>query len=203
MVRKKFKKHESSGRAKIKMLRTMPCLNCDEPVNEPRLFCSALCADEAKFVRYVRRCRKDGREKKPDVKEAIEIRLAHILAGGYPEQERQLSATIRATVIARDNGCCQICGLPGNQIDHIKGSSKSLSNLQLLCRSCHNAKTKASMVIITPDSPEWEECNAKVVTLMKRIEAKRPRRVCDNAETWPSEWRSYLFQLKQAFQKLN
>ncbi|MGH7452359.1 MAG: HNH endonuclease [bacterium] len=172
-------------------------------MNEPKLFCSEACSDEAKFVRYVRRCRKDGREWDPDVNEAIKIRLAFILGGGYPEQKRQLSSSIRAAVIARDNERCQKCGQPGDQIDHIRGSSNSLENLQLLCRFCHNLKTKASMVTITPDSPQWEKCNAKKNALMKRIDAKKTKRACDDDEAWPSAWRSYWRKRKQIFSELS
>lgn len=193
------KRPKASNRAKTKKSKVILCLNCDQPVDGPKLFCSRACADEAKFVRYVRRCRRDGRDKTPDVKEAIEIRLAHILGGGYPEQERQLSATVRAAVIARDNGRCQLCGQPGNQIDHIRGSSSNLDNLQLLCRSCHNLKTRASMVRVTPDSPDWERCNTKVIALMRRIDAIKPKRVCDDDKTWPSAWRDYMRERKQTF----
>jgi 5-methylcytosine-specific restriction endonuclease McrA len=57
--------------------------------------------------------------------------------------------TIRQAVIARDNGYCQSCGDPGNEVDHIvPGDNHSLGNLQLLCgegtpRNCHRAKTLA------------------------------------------------------------
>ena len=54
------------------------CVNCGgefaSPV--PRLFCSVLCQDEAKLVRYVRRCSADGRSAGDEVQEAIEIRMA-------------------------------------------------------------------------------------------------------------------------------
>ncbi len=178
------------------------CLNCDKPLDLPKLYCSEVCAQEAEFVRYVRRCRRTAREKIPDVKEAIEIRLAHLLGGGYAKQERQLSATVRNAVIARDNGLCKQCGKPGNQIDHISGSSRNLDNLQLLCRSCHDLKTRASMVKVTPDLPDWEKCNTKAIALMNRIFAKKPKRVCDDDKTWPSVWRGYLQERKQVFSEL-
>src|SRR5215210_7111741 len=120
-----------------------PCPNCDQPILEGKLYCSEICSQEAHFVRYVRRCHQDGRDQQPDVREAIDIKLAMILSGGYPEQERRLTDSIRKAVIERDKGCCQKCGQPGDQIDHIRGNSDDMKNLQLLCRTCHNQKTKA------------------------------------------------------------
>jgi 5-methylcytosine-specific restriction endonuclease McrA len=84
-------------------------------------------------VRYHRSCKEDGRIKLPDVAEALRIRRAHILAGGYSERLRRLPDSIRKAVITRDKGKCRKCGKPGNQIDHIHGDSCDLSNLQLLC----------------------------------------------------------------------
>src|SRR5262249_29900336 len=118
-----------------------PCPNCNQPIRVAELFCSELCKQEAKFVRYVRACGRDGRDKQPDVQEAIRIRLAIILGGGYPEKERQIDKSIRKAIIERDKGRCKNCGNPGDQIDHISGSSNELENLQLLCRKCHNQKT--------------------------------------------------------------
>src|SRR5215207_9713093 len=100
------------------------CLNCDRPIEltcQVKLFCSELCGEEAKFVRYFRRCSHDGRIKHPDVQEAIEIRFAHIMAGGYPAQERQVPGSMRAKVIARDKGVCRQCGAAGTTLDHIDG----------------------------------------------------------------------------------
>ena len=61
------------------------CLNSDqsfEVTGQVKLFCSELCKEEAKFVRYFRRCSHDGRINQADVQEALEIRFAHIMAGG-------------------------------------------------------------------------------------------------------------------------
>src|SRR5829696_5878881 len=68
------------------------CINCDRAIEltgQVKLFCSEICSEEAKFVRYFRRCSREGRIKKADVQEAVEIRFAHIMAGGYPARERQ------------------------------------------------------------------------------------------------------------------
>ncbi len=139
-----------------------PCLNCDQPMtlsSQIKLYCSDLCRDEAKFVRYFRACRSDGRINQPDVKDALLIRMAHILNGGYKESERRLRPSERRPVIERDEGLCQKCGQPGTDIDHIDGSSNELKNLQLLCKLCHNEKTKSKFV---PLPPEDEEGGAEI-----------------------------------------
>ena len=59
---------------------------------------------------------------------------------------------LRKVILARDGYLCQHClskgrPTPATQVDHIrpkaKGGSDSLSNLQSLCRSCHEAKSEA------------------------------------------------------------
>lgn len=59
---------------------------------------------------------------------------------------------LRAAVLKRDLHLCQHClkqgrGKTGTHVDHIKpkakGGTDALSNLQVLCRSCHDAKTLA------------------------------------------------------------
>ena len=174
-----------------------PCPNCDHPINEAKLYCSEICKQEAKFVRYVRDCRRDGRDQQPDVQEAIQIKLAMILGGGYPEQERRLSKTIRDAVIKRDGGCCKKCGKPGTDIDHIHGNSNKMKNLQTLCRACHNQKTKASFVPISPESDP--EAWAKTEALNRRIESAAPQKLCD-AEEWAVIWRDIFSKRRQAIQ---
>ncbi|MGA1825840.1 MAG: HNH endonuclease [bacterium] len=123
----------------------------------------------------------------PDVQEALQIRLAHILGGGYPERLRQLSKEIREAVFFRDQGRCQRCGREANQIDHINGSSNDIDNLQLLCAKCHNEKTREGFVKITPEThpEEW----AKREALLARVHSTRPTRLCDGPE-WNKVWRS-------------
>ena len=172
-----------------------PCPNCDEPIGAPTLFCSDLCRDEAKFVRYYRACIKDGRIKQPDVVEALQIRMAHILGGGYAERERRLSLDLRGQVIERAKGLCQSCGALGNQVDHISGNSSNLSNLQLLCVPCHNEKTTANFVQITEES--HPEAWAKRDALLRRVHSAGPVRFCDRAE-WATEYRALQQARKHA-----
>lgn len=79
-------KKDKRGPSSFPAPRAFICLNCDQPIEitKPvKLFCSEACADEAKFVRYYRRCKLDGRLNQTDVQEALAIRFAHIMAGGY------------------------------------------------------------------------------------------------------------------------
>jgi 5-methylcytosine-specific restriction endonuclease McrA len=175
--------------------RPFPCPNCDKPISEPKLFCSELCRDEAKCVRYFRACIADGRFEQADVQEALRIRLALILGGGYPEHQRQLSQAVRDAIIARDKGRCRKCGGPGSQIDHIRGSSDDLDNLQLLCPRCHNVKTTDGFVTILPEThpEEW----AKREALLARVHAPQPSRLCDGTN-WDKLWRPLLKVRREA-----
>jgi 5-methylcytosine-specific restriction endonuclease McrA len=176
-----------------------PCANCDKPVKKPSLFCTDLCTEEARYVRYYRACNSDGRSQRADVQEALQIRLAMILGGGYPGRERALSQTVRQTIIARDGGKCRMCGQPANQIDHIRGNDNDLANLQLLCVTCHNAKTVGGFVPITPET--HPEAWAKTESLYARVLAPVPLRACDAPE-WNSRWRLLLSQRQQTMKQM-
>jgi hypothetical protein len=164
------------------------CPNCSFTFEDVKSspFCSLLCKAEAHYVRYWRRCIADGRDKDPRVKEAITIKLAFILGGGY---NRRVPESDRRFVIDRDGGRCQICRGPGNEVDHISGSSNDRANLQLLCDACHNKKTVAGFRKITKESdPEkW----AKAQALWERAKAAEPQRLCDS-EVWESIWEELM-----------
>lgn len=163
-----------------------PCCNCGKLLNSNRLFCSNLCRDEAKFVRYFRACIADGRFEQQDVKEAIRIRLAHLLRGGYRERLRQVSKEIREAVIHRDKGLCRNCGVKGLQIDHINGDNNDIENLQLLCAKCHLQKTREKIILISPKSHPiaWE----KRKRLLSRVHSPNPMYLCDNPD-WAQQWK--------------
>jgi hypothetical protein len=154
------------------------CVNCSATFEDVKLFCSQLCADEAGWVRYVRGCRLDGRDQDPKVKEAIIIRLALILGGGYDKRARKLADSLRRSIFERYQGKCRVCGKPGEEIDHISGNSSDPTNLQLLCDPCHNKKTVSTFRYITKDShpEEW----AKAQWLKRRASAKLPMLICDS-----------------------
>lgn len=89
-------------------------------------------------------------------------------------------------LIERDGRKCRKCGKPGNQIDHRKGNSNDLGNLQLLCAACHNEKTKAGFIKITAETHPQEF--ARGLLLDARVDSKIPERVCDRAD-WNNFWR--------------
>ena len=53
---------------------------------------------------------------------------------------------MRARILQRDGGCCQVCGAPATDIDHIvpitRGGSDDDDNLVSLCKLHHEAKSK-------------------------------------------------------------
>jgi 5-methylcytosine-specific restriction endonuclease McrA len=163
------------------------CANCSVTFDDVKLFCSGLCQAEAAYVRYVRRRIAEGRDQDPLVKEGIRIKRAMILGGGY-NKKRRPRESVRQLVIDRDGGRCQICLGPGSEIDHKKGSSNDLANLQVLCDACHNKKTVATFITITKEShpEEW----AKAEELRERVEAAEPR-LCDSG-IWDSIWEELM-----------
>jgi hypothetical protein len=168
------------------------CPNCNEviPFRKPiRIYCCQLCGDEARLVRYVRRCKREAKLDDPDVLDAIQTKFAHIMGGGYPLEERIVPASTRQCVIERAKGRCEKCGGEGKEIDHIQGNSNDPENLQLLCRECHKEKTFRNFVSITPDLENYQELEAKRTWLIMRIEAEIPILDCDNDETWKQRYR--------------
>lgn len=174
------------------------CANCSLLFREAKMYCSEVCSQEAGWVRYARVCRLDGRDQRPDVIEAMRIRLALVLGGGYPKLARTLPDSVRKAIFERDQQKCQKCGQPGTEIDHISDSSSDPSNLQVLCDTCHNKKTVGSFVRITKEShPEaWE----KAQSLRKRAAAKEPLQVCDSQE-W-GELQKVLMKKRREFLKM-
>lgn len=171
----------------------LTCLNCDNLIDNPAwpyLYCSELCKQEAKYVRYHRACFLDGRAEREDVQLALQIRLAMILGGGYPDKERHLKRSLRAKIFDRDKGLCYICGKVGNQIDHTfefpdRGINDP-SNLRVICEKCHNIKTTANFVKITPEThPEkWEHAQK----LKIRVFGPDVPKICDDELTWKENW---------------
>jgi hypothetical protein len=128
--------------------------------------------------------------------------MAHILSGGYKERERQLRPSVRRAVIERDKGLCRKCGQPGTDIDHIEGSSSELENLQLLCKPCHNEKTKSKLVPLPPEDEEGgAEIEAKRVSLLFRANSLTPQRGCDGEERWRTFSRQVMSERRQALRE--
>lgn len=163
-----------------------PCANCSQslPNDQAGLFCSQACRQEARLVRYWRAVTRDGRIERDDVADAIHTRVAFVLGGGYHQDERRLPASIHQQVRERDSHLCVSCGNPGEEVDHIDGDSPDLSNLQLLCKECHHAKTAQRF---RPASPE--EAAAINVMYLTRVEPDLPIRLCDDEQHWRDLWR--------------
>jgi 5-methylcytosine-specific restriction endonuclease McrA len=172
-----------------------PCANCDAPVVDAQLYCRQLCRDEAKYVRYYRASIADNSIVGPDVRDALRIRLAHLLSGGYDARLRQLSLEVRRAVFERDEFRCRRCGDQGTEVDHVRGSSNELANLQLLCSPCHREKTTRSFQRISRKShpEEWTKAEA----LRARVENDEPVRLCDE-EQWSQLWRTVAMARRRA-----
>ena len=163
------------------------CANCLEPLPDDveALFCSTWCNEIATAVRYQRGASRDGRINDPLVQEAIMVKNAFLLAGGYQALGRTLPPSVRVEVKIRDDGKCRVCGKVGTDIDHIDGSSADLDNLQLLCKDCHNAKTTENLV------PASDEQRAWLIALnVTRIMPPVPKLLADDNEQWQHVWRA-------------
>lgn len=183
------------------------CVNCDQVFivsGAAKLYCSQRCHQDAKLVRYVRACIKDGRISDPLVNQAIGTRFAFAYSekGYYDEKARYVSPERKQQVIKRDGGLCRLCGAVGTEIDHINGDSDDLDNLQLLCHDCHSEKTEASMVPITPGHERYEEILARANELRARIEAQTPLRPCDDEANWNDIYRELLKEQRELLRRI-
>ena len=89
----------------------------------------------------------------------------------------RISASMRATVRARANSCCEYCGIPefgtlfGHEPDHIiakqHGGETTLENLALACMQCNRCKgpniasvdreKKRIVPLFNPRTDRWSE----------------------------------------------
>lgn len=183
----------------------LQCANCYAPLMAPsdlsitaRIFCSEKCQQEAKFVRYVRSTLRDGRFERNDVQEAIGVKAVMVLGGGYPTRARSISKTRRAEVFARDGSVCQLCGAPGNEIDHITGSSADLENLRVLCGDCN----KGRLIVTTDDGAEAVIDPLDFPSsIIARILSSIPAQMCDDENAWASSWRALASSVKREWMR--
>jgi len=86
--------------------------------------------------------------------------------------------SIRADVIARDNGRCRACGLhdPENlHADHVVpeslGGKPTLDNLQALCGHCNTRKgtTFVGSLPVWPPLPEWDCGNLTTIRHCRKL----------------------------------
>jgi hypothetical protein len=167
------------------------CPNCDERFasssTRDKAYCGTQCHGEAKAVRYGRaKHRQYGKVLPADITEALGKKVAHALGGGYDRAARSLSKARRVEVWRRDGCRCVTCGAPGEDIDHIDGSSDDLTNLRLLCRPCHRQITDEHMKPIS--DPAMRQRAAK---LRQRVKSTDPLCPCD-AEDWQHSWRRWV-----------
>lgn len=183
------------------------CVNCGSPsvTQKSPLYCGQRCRQVAELVRYVRACRRDGRDGRPDIQEAIKMRLAMVLGGGYAERARRVSDAVRAEVFRRAGGKCEQCGraldfdgTTGDPdalatVQHVHGDSNDLSNLKAFCRRCNMADAQTRFVPVLPGSPEAELGEE----LRTRWMSPEPVRVCDDEQNWSSVWRELEREAKE------
>jgi hypothetical protein len=159
------------------------CANCGEPTDGLLLFCDDLCKQIPQTIRYIRKAISDGRIEKPDAQEGAGRKLLMLTGGGYPERERRLTTQQRQTILKRDNHTCQLCGKPGDQVDHIAGDSGDPSNLRALCGACNLKEAFKNFQPIT-DSAKADDLNAMLSNVAQRIGALIPTELCDDHERW-------------------
>ena len=112
-------------------------------------FCSAFCQRRADDVRYDRRAIRDGRIVRAlqvgNEMMALVIFRQHInfYALNMAYVHPRVTGELREQVLAVNGGLCMYCGVaPATEVDHITDGSNDLSNLQGLCRTCHELKPR-------------------------------------------------------------
>ncbi|MEI5675721.1 MULTISPECIES: HNH endonuclease [unclassified Nocardioides] len=177
-----------------KVDRTFECANCEVHVSHHRLkaFCSIRCKEIADTVRYRRSVAERFGDSPPeDVLEAVRTKMAFALsATGYDQQGRRLSDDRRAEVWERDGGLCVHCGEPGEEIDHIDGSSPDFENLRLLCHRCHQKVTESHFRPVADDDIATKRL---ILEIEVRVVSPEPLQDSDAAQ-WgePGAWQRWV-----------
>ena len=156
------------------------------------LFCSEVCSEFAKAVRYHRRVMADGRIDQPDVQDAVSVKMAYAQWDQAPA--KPLPAATRAAVFAAKGDRCVSCGAPATDVDHVVSAAfgdNSLDNLQPLCHACHLEKTLGSPMPWDARSADATAVHDRLkAAYRERVRAKPPLRACDDELMWPSRWRA-------------
>lgn len=172
------------------------CASCDTSLDScghPALYCGEHCRGYAKDVRYFRKCARLGKMMDSDVREALKIRMSHLVVGGYSSKARVVAPKLRADVLTANGGLCCACDdAPATELDHISGSSGERDNLQGLCDECHNSKTRSRMTA-------HMNAEQRVIrdAFLARVRSKEPLRLCDNYETWDGVRQSLLADTRE------
>lgn len=158
------------------------CVECGADIvltNRARLYCSEVCRQTLKLIHYGRSVEADGRiERDPTIAEALQMRIAQILGGGYHERARQVPSALRAQIFERDHGRCALCGARATQIDHIAGDANTLENLRAACGECNLGLAQRRLVPAPPDK------SALADELLERIFAVTPVFPRDDQTAW-------------------
>jgi hypothetical protein len=93
---------------------------------------------------------------------------------------------------------CRQCGEAGTTLDHIDGDTNEMDNLQLLCTSCHNAKTRLRIVEVMPNDKRYPAHSKKANLLRFRCNSPRPLRLCDDSELWPARYQNIMAEWRKA-----
>lgn len=172
------------------------CANCATRFqcgSRPTAFCSLACKSQACVVRVFRASFATyGRDSLPeDVTQALRIKMAHALSGGYDSVARDLPRAACEAIMKRDSGRCVQCHSPGTVIDHIDGDSPHPTNLRLLCHTCHIGVTMSHHRHVDPRTEP--EIDALFTRLTDRIDRDAPSRACD-APDWATGWRAWVLE---------
>ena len=162
------------------------CVECGAAIiltNRAKLYCSDVCHQTLKLIHYGRAVVADGRiGRDPTIAEAIQMRIAQILGGGYHEGLRRVPPALRAQIFERDGGMCVLCGAPASQIDHIAGDANTPENLRAACGACNLGMAQAHLVPASPKKAAVAE------QLIQRIFAPAPLFPRDDEVAWPATY---------------
>jgi hypothetical protein len=158
------------------------CVECGAAMvqtNRAKLYCSLVCHQTLKTVHYARATVADGRfERDPTIEDALRVRVAYIIAGGYHEVERRVPPALRAQIFARDDHKCVLCGEPATQIDHIAGDANTPENLRASCGACNLGLAQAQLVPAPPEKAAVAE------RIFQRMFAPAPLVERDDESAW-------------------
>jgi len=118
------------------------CGHCLEPLDPAEVgdkhvcFCSSHCRKQAEDVRYVRRAIREGRNADPMTMLVLYDNKILFLALDLAYTRPRIADDRRRLVLSQNGGLCANCNeRQATEVDHIKGGSTDLSNLQGLCRT--------------------------------------------------------------------
>lgn len=167
------------------------CVECGSPItmtHRARLYCSDACRQTLKAVHYGRGAVADGRIDDPLVWDAIGMRIAQILSGGYNEKARRNSPGLRREIFERDGGRCVLCGADATEIDHIRGDDTSLENMRAVCGPCNMGLAREHFV------PATGEQLAQAQRIRDRVFAPTPLFERDDSGAWDTFARALMAQ---------